>query len=124
MANIQSAGPDLKPDNILVRFENDGVLEEFVEHHRRNPPPQHNRQDGHVVCESQGDFGTLRDLLLLPVISDFDQAVPAGVHPQPVQGHCYRAPEVILGAGWSHSADIWNLGTMVHAFLPFGLSLL
>jgi hypothetical protein len=31
----------------------------------------------------------------------------------PIQPDHYRASEVILGAGWTYSADIWNLGVLV-----------
>lgn len=34
-----------------------------------------------------------------------------GLHP--IQPDQYRAPEVILGCGWSFSADIWNFGVLV-----------
>jgi serine/threonine-protein kinase SRPK3 len=30
-----------------------------------------------------------------------------------VQALPYRAPEVILGAGWDHKIDIWSLGVLV-----------
>ncbi|KAH1424263.1 hypothetical protein KXX32_006990 [Aspergillus fumigatus] len=33
-----------------------------------------------------------------------------GLHP--IQPDQYRAPEVILGCGWSFSADIWNFGVL------------
>lgn len=30
-----------------------------------------------------------------------------------IQPVALRAPEVIIGCGWDHSADIWNLGCLV-----------
>ena len=40
-----------------------------------------------------------------------NQAIGLQIHP--IQPDSYRAPEVLLGVGWSYSADIWNLGVMV-----------
>lgn len=49
-----------------------------------------------------------------PVLCDFGSAVPGDVeHSEDIQPNIYRAPEVILGAPWSYSADIWNVGCMV-----------
>lgn len=35
----------------------------------------------------------------------------------PIQPEVYRAPEVFLGTGYTYSADIWNLGTLVITIL-------
>lgn len=49
-----------------------------------------------------------------PVLCDFGSAVPGDVeHSEDIQPNIYRAPEVIFGAPWSYSADIWNVGCMV-----------
>lgn len=106
---------DLKPDNIMLHIENQSVMNDFVANQSRHPPPRHTREDDHVVYHSQNDFGPLQELMLLPAISEFDLAVSDGMHLQPTQTHRHRAPEVILGTGWSYSADIWNLGLMLIA---------
>lgn len=49
-------------------------------------------------------------------ISDFSAAVFGNVltpHNHDIQPQPFCAPEVLLKAGWSYSADIWNLGTVV-----------
>jgi len=71
--------------------------------------------DGHITYLSQSDFGPLRDYFILPEIADFDlaQSGEGSTHIHPVQPHRYCAPEVILGTGWSYSADIWNMGVLV-----------
>lgn len=44
----------------------------------------------------------------------FGSAVPGDVeYSEDIQPSIYRAPEAILGAPWSYSADIWNVGCMV-----------
>lgn len=32
---------------------------------------------------------------------------------EPIQAEPFRAPEVILGAKWNSSVDIWNMGCLV-----------
>jgi hypothetical protein len=53
---------------------------------------------------------------MYPKITDFGLA-QRGDHPgplvHPIQPNDCHAPEVLLGCGWSYSADIWNFGIMV-----------
>ena len=54
------------------------------------------------------------------VITDFGLAVEGSqTHYHPIQPDSFRAPEVILGAGWKYSADIWNLGALVWLIARF-----
>ena len=49
-------------------------------------------------------------------ICDFSAAVFGNVstpHNHDIQPQPFCAPEVLLRAGWTYSADIWNLGTVV-----------
>lgn len=109
---------DIKDDNIMVTIENDAVLADFVNFHKRNPQPRHVRtKDSREIYLSQGDFGPLRGPRLLPELADFDLAFPRldgdlG-HLSAIQSHRFRAPEVLLGCPWSSSVDIWNLGLLV-----------
>lgn len=72
---------------------------------------------GRTVYRRHNDFGPLRQLKNVPKIVDFgaslrlDDPDDFGIHP--IQPNHYRAPEVILGCGWTFSADIWNLGVLV-----------
>lgn len=57
---------------------------------------------------------------ILPKIADFGLARRGDSdQPQilPIQSDNYRAPEVILGTGWTYGADIWNLGVLVCFYL-------
>jgi len=50
------------------------------------------------------------------VITDFDTATYGdGLNPLKccIQPLPYRSPEAILGAPWTYSTDIWNLGAMI-----------
>jgi serine/threonine protein kinase len=104
--------------NILVDFEDDTILEDFVQSQNRNIVLQKNRDDGYTVYKWKYDFGDIR-----PgsgprgvKIADFGNAERVNESdPQfhPIQIDCSPAPEVILGTGWGRSADIWNLGMLV-----------
>lgn len=112
---------DLKLDNILVEFEDPSVIQDFVRQQVKNPIPRKIR-DGRLIYQSHNDFGPLRSLYTLPKIADFGLAQRGdGSQPQiyPIQPDHYRAPEVILGAGWTYSADIWNLGLLVCFYFRF-----
>lgn len=55
---------------------------------------------------------------MIPKIVDFGLAHTGdGTKPlrRPIQPPVYHAPEVLLGAPWSYSADIWNFGVLVSA---------
>ncbi|KAH7317822.1 kinase-like domain-containing protein [Rhexocercosporidium sp. MPI-PUGE-AT-0058] len=112
---IQASFQYLKDDNILVNLESESVLEDFIQQQRQIPLRQHATNDDHITYLSQCDFGPLRDYFILPEIADLDMAQfgdgPIRIHP--VQPHRYRALEVILGTGWSYSADIWNIGVLI-----------
>lgn len=86
-------------------------------------------ETGRVIYRCHNNFGPLDPSGLgniYPQITDFgaatllgtggdDGAVQLGT--RPIQPDYYRAPEVILGCGWSYSADIWNLGVMVRTYM-------
>ena len=105
---------DIKLDNIMVGFEDSSVLEDFVQAQAYNPMPR-KLLDGYSIYRSHNDFGPLRGDFVLPKIADFGLAQHStnGLQRHPIQPDHYRAPEVVLGAGWTYSADIWNLGVLV-----------
>ncbi|KAE8372866.1 hypothetical protein BDV26DRAFT_285610 [Aspergillus bertholletiae] len=116
----------LKLDNILITFESEGILPKFVK--EQTAQAMQSKTDpntGRVVYRCHNDFGPLDPSGLgnmYPQPTDFgaatllgngrhDGAVQLGT--RPIQPGHYRAPEVVLGCGWSFSADIWNLGVIV-----------
>lgn len=49
-----------------------------------------------------------------PILCDLGSAIYGNQYPSVfIQPQIYRAPEVMLGAPWTFSADIWNVGCMV-----------
>ncbi|PYH38424.1 kinase domain protein [Aspergillus neoniger CBS 115656] len=118
---------DLKLDNILITFESEHILPRFVKEQEEALSMQYKTdpETGRVIYRCHNNFGPLDPSGLgniYPQITDFgaatllgtdgdDGAVQLGT--RPIQPDYYRAPEVILGCGWSYSADIWNLGVMI-----------
>lgn len=112
---------DLKPENILVGFEEPTVIEDYVRAQAENPMPR-KFKDGRSIYLSHNEFGPLRSYYILPTITDFGAAQrgdSAGPKIHPIQPDHYRAPEVILGTGWSYSVDIWSLGVLVRFYLLY-----
>jgi serine/threonine protein kinase len=106
-----------------VNFEDESVLEEFVQG-QTGKPMHYKENDGYFVYQSHNQFGPLQVRLgpIVPAIADFGHAQWIdNSQPQinPIQSDYYRAPEVIMGVGWSSSADIWNLGALVCAAADF-----
>jgi serine/threonine protein kinase len=112
---LSNQSKDLKADNLLLGFEDPDVLESYARHQESNPAPFRD-VNGRPVFESRPDFGHLRKGIGRIQISDFSAAVFGNVaepHNHDIQPQPFCAPEVLLKAMWTYSADIWNLGTMV-----------
>lgn len=115
---------DLKLNNILFTFEKSTVLDEFVRALATQPmarKPSCGSSPASLSTVSyaqytylsQNNFGPIRSSTLLPKFADFGSTQPGDrLQTLPIQPNYYRAPEVLLGIGWSYSADIWNLGVM------------
>ncbi|KAF9894397.1 hypothetical protein FE257_007900 [Aspergillus nanangensis] len=115
---------DLKPDNILVAIEDESVLSKFVNHHTHHSMSyKTDPMTGQSIYRCHNDFGPIDSKSLpkfYPQIIDLDSADHLKEDSQgreaigilPIQPNYFRAPEVILGCGWSFSADIWNLGVL------------
>lgn len=77
------------------------------------PLPQKHIED-RTIYLSRNQFGPEAGKLGKPVITDFGLAVDRSrIHNHPIQPGDYRAPEVIIGSGWSYNIDIWNLDVLV-----------
>ena len=83
---------DLKPENILLRSGN----------YSKEPPPPGSKRGLRLPSS--------KDIRLI----DFGSATfEADYHSSVVSTRHYRAPEVILGLGWSFPCDIWSVGCIV-----------
>ena len=97
----------------MVMLEDKSLLDIAAREEYEDPVPQ-KRLEGRTVYLSRSNYGPLKRVAGLVEISDFGLAVP-GDRPNsgPIQAEIYRAPEVILGLGWSYKADIWSIGCIL-----------
>lgn len=117
---------DLKLANILMSFENENILLDFIKR-RHLMQYKVDYQSGRPVYRCHSDFGALdgTNINIFPKIVDFGLATRLGKRSAPdgeareqhgiypIQPDHYRAPEVILGCRWDSKADIWNFGVLV-----------
>ncbi|KAG5297006.1 protein kinase [Histoplasma ohiense] len=106
---------DLKSDNILVGLRDESILEIVAHEEFEHPLPQKILED-RIIYLSRNGLGLQTKGIGRPVITDFGLAVCGDVshlYYHTIQPDDYRAPEIILTAGWSYSADIWNVGVLL-----------
>lgn len=98
----------------MVKLEDDSILRDSARDEYEYPLPQKVYEDGRTVYLSRNNYRAPRGPIGVIRITDFDCAV-RGDQPNSgcIQVEIYRAPEVIIDAGFSYSADIWSLGVMV-----------
>ena len=117
---------DLKPDNVMMGLGDASVLDKFVQEAADHPSPHKVAgADGRVIYKSRSDFGDAPTDAVISSAKIIDIGLAAWGdehHNNPIQSNAFTAPEVILTAGWSYPADIWNLGVMLwDLFENFGL---
>lgn len=117
---------DLKADNIMMGLGDPTILDRFVQHEIDHPSPRKMPDShGRIIYTSCSDFGEAPTDVVISAAKITDIGLAAwgeGKNTKPIQSNAFMAPEVILQAGWSYPADIWNLGVMLwDLFETFGL---
>jgi serine/threonine protein kinase len=96
---------DLKPENILLC---DNAYQTFT-YNRKIP------SSSQTVSRQAGQRKVLLDTEIRLI--DFGSATfQDEYHSSVVSTRHYRAPEIILGLGWSFSCDIWSIGCILVEF--------
>ncbi|ORY98791.1 kinase-like domain-containing protein [Syncephalastrum racemosum] len=94
MHDLKMIHTDLKPENILLKNNN----------HREIPL---DKKRGSVRILQSSDI----------ILIDFGSATfEDDYHSTVVSTRHYRAPEIILGLGWSYPCDIWSIGCILVEF--------
>lgn len=107
---------DIKADNIMMGLGDSQVLENFVQGLAKNPPARKHLDHGRIIYESRSNFGAAPtdEVIKSAKLTDIGLAEWGDqFNNKPIQSNAFTAPEVILTAGWSYPADIWNLGVML-----------
>lgn len=87
----------------MVRIENVPIL---AKDEYDNPLPQAHTDD-HIIYLSRNNYGPSVIATGIVNITDFDHYKPGNVtQTKDIQAEIYRAPEVILGAGYTYAVDI------------------
>lgn len=95
-------------------MEDSSLLAEAARQEYETPLPQKRCDDGRIIYLPRNDYGHPARTLGLVCIADFDMAVYGDMGQDGcISAEVHRAPEVVLDAGYTYSADIWSLGTMV-----------
>lgn len=101
----------------MLGINDDSVFHDFEQKEIDRPVPRKEIEDGRIIYMSR-DLRVPKDVGA-PVLCDFGSAVVGNeAHSEFVQPNIYRAPEVVLGAPWTYSIDIWNVGCMVRYPAP------
>ncbi|PWY62164.1 kinase-like protein [Aspergillus eucalypticola CBS 122712] len=113
MVQMILQGLDYLHTECHVIHTDSSILAKDAEDEYKNPLPQKTYHDGRTIYLSRNNYGLTSKTTGMIQITGFDLSV-RGDRPNfgCIQAEIYRAPEVILDAGYSYSADIWNLGVM------------
>lgn len=97
---------------MLLGTGDNTIFEKFERYEAERPSPRKELENRTIYVS--------RPVLLssgAPVISDLSEARFADADcADDIMPDAYRAPEVILGLGWSYPVDIWALGMVVSLF--------
>lgn len=97
---------DLKPENILL-----------LDNTSRTVRIRQSKRPRRKASHAQTSITTriLKDTTIRLI--DFGSTVfESEYHPSVVCTRHYRAPEIILGTGWSYPCDVWSLGCILYEF--------
>ena len=105
---------DLKLSNIMLGIEDESVFIDYEQAEHSNPSQSKHISQTRRIYASR-PFRSPHDYAYgPPVLCDFGEARIGIDHAhEEIQPEIYKAPEVLMETGWTHSADIWNAACLV-----------
>ena len=112
---------DLKLSNIMLGVEDESVFIDYEQAEHSSPSQSKHISQTRRIYASR-PFRNPHDYAYgPPILCDFGEARIGINHAyEEIQPEIYKAPEVIMELGWTHSADIWNTACLVCSSLISG----
>ncbi|KAI9749813.1 MAG: asparagine synthetase [Chaenotheca gracillima] len=113
---------DMKPRNIMIQLDNpESAIDSYLEgrsHETNGPNKSPSPEDCRIISKAVAT-NTPDSMSQINIkIADFGVASWVDKHlTEFIQPTSLRAPEVILGAKWDTSADIWNAACVIYELL-------
>lgn len=95
----------------MYKIKHQPDVDELLRAEEEDPSPQRDLEDRTIYTSRP--FRNVKSLGI-PILADFGHALVMDQEgfKQHAQPDAYRAPEVLLGAQWGYSVDIWNLACL------------
>jgi hypothetical protein len=108
---------DLKLSNLMLRVEDESVFTDYEEAEKSSPSQCKHVSQDRKICASRPFRSPRNHAYGPPVLCDFGEARIGIEHAHvDIQPEIYKAPEVLMETGWTHSAEIWNAACLVCLF--------
>jgi serine/threonine-protein kinase SRPK3 len=109
---------DLKLSNMMLGVEDESVFTNYEQAGNSSPSQsKHVGQDRRIYA-SRSFRSPHNHAYGPPILCDFGEARVDTDHAHvdvDIQSRIYKAPEVLMETGWTHSADIWNAACLVRS---------
>ena len=111
---------DIKAGNLMLTIEDESILADFEKAELEHPCPRKVINNKRTIYASRDFRRPKNHAWGYPVLCDLGEARIGRSHSHDeIQPEIYKAPEIIMETGWSHSVDIWNAGCMVSLGLSY-----
>ena len=105
---------DLKLSNIMLGVEDESVFVDYEQAENSSPSPSKHVSQDRRIYASRSFRSPHNHAYGPPILCDFGEARIGidNAHVE-IQPEIYKAPQVLMETGWTHSADIWNATCLV-----------
>jgi len=107
---------DLKLSNIMFGVEDESVFKAYEEAEMSNPSRSKTISKVRKLYASRPFRKPHNHAYGSPILCDFGEARIGTDHAHvDIQPEIYKAPEILMETGWTHSADVWNVACLVRS---------